>query len=32
MRYTISEALAGLRRNLTATLAVIVTMWVSLSV
>lgn len=31
MRYTISEALAGLRRNLTATLAVIVTMWVSLS-
>ena len=31
MRHTLSETFSGLRRNLTATLAVVVTMWVSLS-
>ena len=31
MRYTLSEAASGLRRNATATLSVIVTMWVSLA-
>lgn len=31
MRHTLSETLNGLRRNLTMTVAVIVTMWVSLS-
>ena len=31
MRHTLSETLSGLRRNLTMTIAVIVTMWVSLS-
>lgn len=31
MRHTLSETLNGLRRNLTMTFAVIVTMWVSLS-
>ena len=31
MRHTFREALSGLRRNLSMTLAVIVTMWVSLS-
>ena len=31
MRHTFSEALSGLRRNASMTLAVVVTMWVSLS-
>lgn len=31
MRYTVSETVSGLRRNVTATAAVIVTMWVSLT-
>lgn len=31
MRHTLSETLSGLRRNVTMTIAVIVTMWVSLS-
>ena len=31
MRHTFSETLSGLRRNLTMTIAVIVTMWVSLT-
>ncbi len=31
MRHTLSEAFSGLRRNLSMTLAVVVTMWVSLS-
>lgn len=31
MRHTLSEALSGLRRNASMTLAVVVTMWVSLS-
>lgn len=31
MRHTLSETFSGLRRNLTSTLAVVVTMWVSLS-
>ena len=31
MRHTLSETLSGLRRNVTMTFAVIVTMWVSLS-
>ena len=31
MRHTLSETLSGLRRNLTMTIAVVVTMWVSLS-
>ncbi|MFV0405933.1 MAG: permease-like cell division protein FtsX [Propioniciclava sp.] len=31
MRHTLSEALSGLRRNASMTIAVIVTMWVSLS-
>ena len=31
MRHTLTETLSGLRRNVTMTLAVVVTMWVSLS-
>lgn len=31
MRYTLSETASGLRRNVTATLAVVMTMWVSLA-
>ena len=31
MRHTLREAWSGLRRNLSMTLAVIVTMWVSLT-
>ena len=31
MRHTLSEAWSGLRRNITMTIAVVVTMWVSLS-
>lgn len=31
MRYTLSETASGLRRNVTATIAVLVTMWVSLT-
>ena len=31
MRHTLREAVSGLRRNLSMTLAVIVTMWVSLT-
>ncbi|SMO52584.1 permease-like cell division protein FtsX [Propioniciclava tarda] len=31
MRHTLTEALSGLRRNITMTIAVVVTMWVSLS-